>query len=368
MRVRDAVEVLERLVPLRYAEAWDNVGLLVGDREAAVSGVLVTVDYTEAVAAEAIEKGASLVVAYHPPLFAATKRAPHDAPWVHAIRHGVALWSMHTALDVVRGGTNDVLADACGVDGAARRPLRVHAGKDAETKLVTFVPEADLDRVSEALFAAGAGRIGAYSRCSFRTNGTGTFFGHAGTNPAIGERGTLETVSEVRLETVVPAASLARVVAALRAAHPYEEPAFDLVRLAAAPEGLGLGRVGPVAGGPVPREDIVLRVKAALGLEHVLVCGPRGGQAACVAVAAGAGGELLDLAASAGADVFVTGELRHHDALAAARRGMTVVATLHSNSERNAVRAFAARLAAEPALAAVPVLTSEADRDPFGFA
>lgn len=362
MRVRELVDVLERLAPLRYAESWDNVGLLVGDREAEVGRVLVTVDYSAAVAEEAQATGASLVVSYHPPIFGGVKRVPHDAPWADAIRRGIALYSMHTALDVVRGGTNDVLADVCGVSAERRRPLRDFAGKDASMKLVTFVPVADVERVSEALFAAGAGRIGAYSRCSFRSSGTGTFFGEEGTKPVVGEAGKLETAEEVRLETVVPAARLTAIVEALRASHPYEEPAFDLVRLAAPPEGVGLGRVGPLAA-PVPRRALVEQVKRELGLAHVLVAGPLDADASCVAVAAGAGGELLGDALAARADVFVTGELRHHDALRAAARGTTVIAALHSNSERRAVRAFAKTLA--EAASGVDVTASVADADPF---
>lgn len=361
MRLSSILPILDTLAPLRFAESWDNVGLLVGDPSADVARVLVTVDYTDAVAAETRATGANLVVAYHPPMFSAVKRVPHDAPWAEAVRDRVALYSMHTALDVAPEGTNDFLADVCGIEPGGRRPLRAFAGKDGELKLVTFVPEADLDRVSQALFDAGAGRIGAYTHCSFRSPGMGTFFGEAGTNPTVGQSGKLETAPEMRLETVVPVGRVSAVVAALRASHSYEEPAFDLVRLASAPEGVGLGRVGRIA--PCSRADLVARVKSGLGLEHVLVAGPMVGKAERVAVAAGAGGELGEDAVKAGADVFVTGELRHHDALALARRGVMVVAALHSNSERAAVRAFSERLAKN--LSGVEVRASERDADPF---
>jgi len=270
MRLREVIDVLEDLAPTRYAESWDNVGLLVGDPEADVRDVLVTVDYTAAVAAEAKERGASLVVSYHPPLFAAVKRVPHDALWAEAVRLGIALYSPHTALDVARAGTNDFLADACGVSIAERRPLRPYVAKSG------------------------------------------------------GPRGASS----------------------------------------AEPDGIGLGRIGPIAA--VSRAELIARVKDALGLSYVLVAGDRERQATRVAVAAGAGGELLDDAVRAGADVFVTGETRHHDALAAARRGVTVVATLHSNSERAAVRAYAARLAAR--VPGVNVSASVADADPFTVA
>jgi len=375
MHLDDLLPILDSLAPLRFAEDWDNVGLLVGDPAAAISRVLVTVDFTRAVADEAATFGAELVVAYHPPMFAAVKRVPHDALWAEAIRKGIALYSMHTALDVAEGGTNDVLADACGVDTASRKALRPYQGKDAVYKLVTFVPESDVERVSHALFEAGAGRIGNYTQCSFRARGTGTFFGEHGTNPAVGSSGQFERTSEIRLETVVPADKAASVVKALRATHPYEEPAFDLIHLASAveTEGVGLGRVGNVAS--CTADDLVARVKSKLGLARVLVARAHGksGQRderekiiSRVAVAAGAGGALLEDARRARADAFVTGELRHHDALEATRRGMLVVAALHSNSERAAVRVFAERLQAHlSGLSGITVRASDADADPF---
>src|SRR6185295_13011228 len=165
MKLRDIVTALEELAPLRYAESWDNVGLLVGDPSADVKRVLVTVDYTRDVADEAASSKAELVVAYHPPMFAAVKRVPHDALWAEAARRGTALYSPHTALDVAKDGTNDWLADACGVSADERRALRPHAQKDAHYKLVTFVPADAVEKVSAALFDAGAGRIGAYTHC-----------------------------------------------------------------------------------------------------------------------------------------------------------------------------------------------------------
>lgn len=361
-RLSDILLVLDDLAPLRHAESWDNVGLLTGDPAASISRVLVTVDYTPAVAEEARVAGAELVVSYHPPLFAAVKRIPHDALWADAVRRGVALYSPHTALDVVRGGTNDFLADACGMS-LERRPVRASAPKDAAYKLVTFVPADAVEKVSAAVFDAGAGRIGAYSRCSFRTSGAGTFFGEEGAAPVVGAAGRLEEVVETRLETVVPLGKVDAVVAALRGAHPYEEPAFDLLRLAAPPSAAapGLGRIGGVD--PIEVRALVARLKDALSLAHVLVAGPMDGTVSRVAVAAGAGGDLLGEAISAGAEVFVTGEVRHHDALAAARRGVTVVAALHSNSERAAVRAYATILAER--LPAVDVRAASRDVDPF---
>jgi putative NIF3 family GTP cyclohydrolase 1 type 2 len=179
----------------------------------------------------------------------------------------------------------------------------------------------------------------------------------------VGQAGKLEEAPELRLETVVPVSRVPDVVRALRASHPYEEPAFDLVRLAPAPSAVGFGRVGKVT--PAPVRALVDRVKAALGAGNVLVAGPLDRTASRAAVCAGSGGDLLHDAAAAGAELFVTGELRHHDALAAAALGLTVVCTLHSTSERKALVALEKRLT--EALSGVKVARSEVDREPFAF-
>jgi dinuclear metal center YbgI/SA1388 family protein len=362
MRVADLVGAMETIAPTRFAAPWDNVGLLVGDAEGPVSRVLLTIDCTREVLREARAGGCEAVVSYHPPLFAAQKRFVAGSVAFEAARAGVALFSPHTALDVAEGGTNDVLADALGM--TERAPLRTVDAADTELKLVTFVPAEHVEAVSRALFAAGAGRIGDYTSCSFRTTGTGTFFGGEGTHPVVGEAGRLEQVPELRLETLVPVGRTQAVVDALRAAHPYEEPAFDLVRLAPGPARRGYGRVGAVA--PVLGTALVDRVKAALGVEQVLVAGPVERVVTRAAVCAGSGAELMEDAIAVGAGLFLTGELKHHDALRAVEAGLAVVCTRHSTSERVALVALERRLS--EMLPGVTVTRSGQDRDPFSFA
>ena len=352
-KVRDITAALEAFAPLYLAESWDNVGLLVGDQEAAVDNVLLCIDYTREVAEEA--KDCELVVAYHPPIFSGVKRLLAGSLVFGAIARGTALYSPHTALDAAKGGTNDVLAAAAGLLDVT--PLKPHVGAEM-LKLVTFVPEEALDKVSAALFEAGAGRIGQYSECSFRTAGTGTFFGDETTSPAVGKKGRRERSAEIKLETIVPTKAAAKVMTALLASHPYETPAFDLVRLQAVPDAsLGQGRLGRTNGS---RLDVIETVKRELGLSHVLVAGDTVGKAKRVAVAAGAGAGLLDDAIAQKADVFVTGELKHHDALRANARGVTVIMTLHTNSERKALSSLVKII---PCAARV----STRDRDPFAF-
>jgi dinuclear metal center YbgI/SA1388 family protein len=254
MLLRDVLPVLDAMAPLRWAEPWDNVGLLTGDPSSAVTRALLAIDLTHAVMDEALRERCELVVAYHPALFAAIKRVHHESVIYRAIRAGVAVYSPHTALDVAPGGTNDLLADALDLQG--RAPLKVTA-------------------------------------------------------PA---------------------------------------------------EGQGIGRVGTLPAG-TDRRAIVAQVKRALGVGALLVAGEGEGPAARAAVCAGAGRGLLDDAIAQKVDVYLTGELPHHDALRAASAGMTVVCALHSNSERATLRRLKGRIEADaPGL---QVTLSEADRDPF---
>lgn len=359
MKLQQALDVLEQIAPTRLAQSWDNVGLLVGDPAQDVSAAILTIDYTPAVASEAVEKGCDLIVAYHPPIFQPLRRLAAPSPVFDAIRRGVAIYSPHTALDAAPGGTNDVLADALGLSD--RQPLRSTSTGAMHYKLVTFVPADAVEKVSAAIFAAGAGQIGNYSSCSFRIAGTGTFFGQQGTSPAVGQAGRLERVEEIRLETIVPVGAVEAVVRALKQSHPYEEPAFDLNMLASPPTGLGMGRIGIMP--PTPRPVIFERIRCQLEIDHLLIAGPIEGQITRAAVCAGAGGEYLDDAISQKAELYLTGEIRHHDALRTAREGMTVVCTLHSNSERIAMKRLATEISRR--LPGLKLHLSQQDRDPF---
>jgi dinuclear metal center YbgI/SA1388 family protein len=359
----DVCHVLAATAPLDVAEEWDNVGLLIGDEAAPVGGLLLTIDLTEPVLAEATAAGADMVMAYHPPIFRPISRLTSSAAPVAlaAARAGVAVYSMHTALDAAVGGTNDVLAGALGVE--ALRPL-VPAGGADDCKVVVFVPAADVGGVSAAAFAAGAGRIGDYTECSFAAAGTGAFRGGAAAHPTVGRPGRAERTAELRLEVIAPRAKAAAVVEAIRAAHSYETPAIDVYRLEPLATGTGLGRIGELAR-PVTMKTFLARVKRAVGVPRVQVAGPAVGRVRRVAVGAGSCGDLWADAARGRADVFVTGEMRHHDALAAARASLAVVCVGHSHSERLALRAVARRLRRE--LPGLKIRISRKDRDPFAI-
>lgn len=374
--VRDVVTELDRLAPTSLAEPWDNVGLLVGDPDAEITHVLLTIDLTPAVLEEAVAERCGLIVAYHPPLFDPVKRLLAGDLAFDAARRGVAIYSPHTALDAAAGGTNDTLAAALGLTDL--RPLRLQhrpLPPPRFVKLVTYVPAEAVAAVADAIFRAGAGHIGNYSHCSFRAAGTGTFLGHEGTNPTVGQPGKLEEAPELRWETIVPADRLPQAVAALRLAHPYEEPAFDLIPLldpgavpsAEAAGQLGLGRVGKVPM-PVTVGDLVGRLKASLGMSNLIVGRTPGGLSTAVetvAICAGAGRSLVPDVLASGAQVYLTGELPHHDVLKLLRAGVCPLLTLHSNSERPALGPLGAQL--EARLPGLTALLSEVDADPLEF-
>lgn len=369
MRLHEVITHLRTLAPESLADNWDKVGLQVGDGDQAVRRGLLCIDLTEPVLDEAIAQGMDLIVAYHPPIFEAltalTTGQVKQRIIYRAARAGIAIYSPHTALDAAEGGVNDWLAG--GVGAGAVRPIRP-AGRAgaAAFKLVVFVPPEHGDRLREALSGAGAGRIGNYRQCSFSAVGEGTFLGEANSRPTIGKRGRLERVVELRMEMVCPAAKVGEVIAALRRTHPYEEPAFDLQRLEAVPSRggtvVGQGRIVAL-NKPVTLTTLANRVKKHLGVKRVAVgsAKPRASFVGTVGLCAGAGGSLL---AEAGAiDAFITGEMRHHEVLAAVAGGVSVILAGHTQTERPYLPIYRARLAGATGKA-ISWRVSRADRAP----
>ena len=342
--IADVVNFLKQFAPPQLAASWDNVGLLLGDDSAPVERVLTCLTVTPESAAEAIDERAQLIVSHHPILFRATQRlttaTPEGRMLLSLARAGVAVYSPHTAFDNATGGINDVLAERLQLTHV--QPLRQQDAQ-GQCKVVIFVPDADLQRVSDAIFAAGAGHIGEYRECSFRLAGTGTFFGGDATNPTVGQKGRREEVSEWRLEAICPEADVERVIQAMRKAHSYEEPAFDVYLLRPERDRIGQGRIG-ILPQPTTLEDFARTVKTVLKAGHVQVVGAAGRKALKVALACGAAGEFLTDAVRQAADVFLTGEARFHDCLAAQARGIGLVLPGHYATERCGVETLAGLL------------------------
>ena len=363
--LQEVISALERRYDPAWAEPWDAVGLVVGDPAAPVRRVLLAVDPVAAVVTEALAAGADLLVTHHPLLLTPVHGVPATTAkgqLVHRlIRAGVALYVAHTNADVADPGVSDALAAVFGLQEV--RPLR-RLDADPLDKLVTFVPHADADRVIDALAAAGAGAIGDYARCAWTTTGTGTFLPGDGAAPAIGEPGRIEVVPETRLEMVAPRAARHAVLAALRAAHPYEEPAYDVFQLAGLPGRRGLGRVGEL---PVAATLAEFTVAAARALPPtawgVRAAGDPTRTIRRVAVCGGAGGDLVGAAAQAGADVLLTADLRHHPASEAVEEGgIALLDAAHWATEAPWLAAAAQQLRSDLAdTVAVTVSTTKTD-------
>ncbi|BCN69409.1 Nif3-like dinuclear metal center hexameric protein [Prescottella equi] len=319
----DVIGALETAYPPALAESWDSVGLVAGDPADEVRKVVVAVDATAAVVDEALASGAQLLLVHHPLLLRGVDtvgaHTPKGALLHRLIRGGCALYSAHTNADRADPGVSDALAGALGL--VATRPL-VPIPDTATDKWVVMVPTTDTVRVREALFAAGAGELGDYRECSWTVTGDGQFRPLPGAAPTLGVVGEVEAVREDRVEVIAPRRSRARILAALRAAHPYEEPAFDVFETADFPGSRGLGRIGELPEPQTLREFTAL-VAAALPRTEwgVRAAGDPDRVVRTVAVCGGSGDSLLDTVSGLGADVYVTADLRHHPADEHLRRG-----------------------------------------------
>ena len=360
--VGDALAPLRALAPERLAEAWDKVGLALGDEAWPAPRAMLCIDLTQAVLREAIAARVGLLVCYHPPLFHPLDRLvagePRGALLLEAARRTIALYSPHTALDAAVAGLNDWLADALGAGRCS--PIVPSPEPDAQLrKVVSFVPTPQAQAVRRAMSDAGAGHIGNYQECSYNLPGFGTFRPLDGARPAIGVVGELETVDEVRIEMVCPAAAVPDVVRAMRSAHPYEEPAFDILPLLPDPSPPDRGQPRPGQGRfvelrrPASLGALVRRIKRWLALPRVELALPEAwgplAQATRrpvrrIALCAGAGHSVLVKASDA--ELLITGEMRHHDVLALRARGQAVLLAGHTQTERPFLPELAERLAA----------------------
>lgn len=315
VRLADVIDVLDDAYPPALAAEWDSVGLVCGDPSESVESVTIAVDATSEVVAEVPDRG--LLLAHHPLLLRGVDTVSTDSvkgALLHRlIRSGSALFTAHTNADAASPGVSDAMAVALGLTvEAVLSPVADGARLD---KWVVFVPVEGADAVRAALFGAGAGQIGDYSQCSWTASGTGQFLPHQGATPVIGTVGALERVAEDRIEVLAPARLRAEVLAALRGAHPYEEPAFDVFALAALPSAVGIGRICTLAD-PESLSAFVSRVAAGLPATSwgVRAAGDPDAPVSRVAVCGGAGDALLDDVAAAGVDAYVTADLRHHPA------------------------------------------------------
>ncbi len=366
-RLSDVLGLLHRLCPPCLAEDWDNVGLQVGDPGQLVDKILVCLDAEDLAVQTAISQGAQLIIAHHPLIFRPLKRlSPTDSTGqvlFSAIQNNIAIASAHTNLDRAADGLNDWLAATLELSDLT--PLEKPA-TDTFAKIVVYVPEGHETAIMEALFAAGAGSIGDYDRCSFRVAGTGSFRGADTTDPFIGTPGVFEETREYRVESIIPRALLAKAIERLVKAHPYEDVAYDIIPLANVQNRVGLGRIGHLAA-PVALKDFASRVKDMLGSNSLRMVGCPDQKISKVAVCGGSGMCIYNDAVRQGADCLVTGDIKFHEAQRARNDGVALVDAGHFPTEHIMINQLSKRLRRlfEQRELTIEVIEMTAEQDPF---
>ena len=326
--------ILDELAPRRLAESWDNVGLLVGDNKQKINRVMVCLDVPEWVVEEAIEKDVDMIVSHHPMIFNGIKRVNSDTATgrklLSLIKNNVALYCLHTNYDIVAGGLNDIFARELGFLNSS---VIEETYREKVFKLVVYVPSGHEDKIMNAMCSAGAGYIGKYSCCTYRVKGIGTFQPLAGAKPFIGTDGSLESVEEFRVETIVPEKLMNKVIKEMLKAHPYEEAAYDIYETRNESQVMGLGRIVELEN-ETTLSTYADNVKTLLGANHIRFAGDPNRTIKKVALLNGSGNKFINDARFAGADVLVTGDMQYHGILDALEMGLCVIDAGHYATEK----------------------------------
>jgi dinuclear metal center YbgI/SA1388 family protein len=312
MKLKDICSYLDNVIPISFQESYDNSGLQVGNPENKINSALISFDVTEEVMDEAITKNCSLIITHHPLIFNPIKKLTGktyvERVLIKAIRHETAIYSAHTNLDILKEGVSRKMAEKLKLQNIkVLSPLKNHL-----LKLVTFVPEASFEKVREAVFEAGAGVTGNYDKCSFCLPGTGSFRGGENSNPFVGEKGKMHLEKEIRFETIMVSHLKDQVIRALLDTHPYEEPVYDIYILGNEYNEAGLGCVGELPE-PMEEEMFLKFLSDKFNAEGVRYSKLTGKKIRKAALCGGAGITLLDDAVKAGADVFVTSDIKYHN-------------------------------------------------------
>lgn len=319
MQVKDFVQLFEEFAPLNLQESYDNSGLLIGSYTTAVTSVLVTIDITELVVEEAIENNCNLIIAHHPLIFKGIKRIIGEDETqrciVKLIQNNIAVYAAHTNFDNIIDGVNSKIADKLNLIN--RKVLL--ASKNQLIKLITYAPILHAPSIREAIFKAGAGSIGNYDACSFNTEGIGTFRANDMSQPFVGEQGKMHSEPELRIEVILPAFLQTKAIEALISAHPYEEPAFDIIALKNTDNRLGAGLIGEL---PIEMDEMELlkTLKAKFNCNTIRHTNFTGKKIKKVALCGGSGSFLLSKAIQAGADMFISGDFKYHEFFEAENR------------------------------------------------
>ncbi len=370
MKVIDVVHILEELAPLSYSEDFDNTGLLVGDANETVSGILVTLDTLEDVVDEAVEQNCNLIVSFHPILFKGLKKITGktyvERVVLKAIKHNIAIFAIHTALDNAWNGVNAMMCEK--LDLINRNILIPQSG--TINKLVTFVPSENAAAVREALFAAGAGNIGNYSHCSFNQSGMGSFKGNEDSNPERGKKGETHFEAEVQIGVTFQKHLQSRVLQALFESHPYEEVAYEITTLNNPNQHIGMGMTGELEK-EMSEADFLKHIKKTFKSGCVRHSALLGNPIKKVAVLGGSGSFAIEAAKIAGVDAFITADLKYHDFFTA-ENSLLLADVGHYESEQFTKELLVAHLSKKisnfaPALSAGRIILSQVNTNPISY-
>jgi len=312
MIVQDVINHLEELAPLAYAEDFDNVGLLVGDKQSMVTGILVTLDTIEAVVEEAIDSKCNLIVSFHPIIFKGLKKLTGktyvERVVMKAIKNDIAIYAIHTALDNALQGVNDMICNQ--LDLKNKRILIPQT--ETIKKLTTYVPKEEANMLREALFKVGAGKIGNYSHCSFNSDGIGTFNGNENSNPTIGKKGVTHEENETKLTIIFAKHLESKILKTLFQTHSYEEVAYEITTIENENQNIGMGMIGEL-NKPMDEVSFLDFLKTKMKTKAIRHTALLGKPIKKVAVLGGSGSFAIDEAKASGADIYVTADLKYHD-------------------------------------------------------
>lgn len=353
---------MEQWAPKHLAYDWDNVGLQIGSEQQKTSKVLTSLDVTEKVVDEAIDKGANLIIAHHPLLFKATKQINIDE-WKGKIiqkilKNDISVYVTHTNFDIANGGMNDILCERLSI----QNPKIIEKTYSEKLfKLIVYVPEEDVDKVHQALGDAGAGHIGNYSHCAFKSAGVGTFKPEEGANPHIGEINDQTFVNEFKLEMILRESEISKIITVLKNVHPYEEVAYDLIQLDNNGSELGLGRVGNLEKS-MSLQSLLSKVKKLFNPKQLRYVGDLNKEINKVAIIAGSGEKYIKKVVKKGADVFITGDVTFHKAQEAKELGLAIIDPGHYVEEviKESIQHYLREY-----FPSLTILSSSANTDPF---
>ena len=363
MKISDILQFLETIAPPRLQESYDNAGLLVGDKEKKCSGILISLDVTEEIIEEAAQKNCNLIVAHHPVIFRGIKKLTGnnfvERTVILAIKKEIAIYAIHTNLDNVLHGVNKKIAEKLNLQNC-----KILQPKDGTLKkLVTFAPSKNAAEVRDALFDAGAGAIGNYNECSFNLEGKGTFKPLEGSDPFTGKIGERHLEEEVRIEVIFPEYFQHQLINSLKKAHPYEEVAYDIYSLSNVRDDVGSGLIGELEESTATKQFLNI-LKEQFGVPAIKHTKIVKNEIKKVALCGGAGFFLLSKAISAGADIFITSDIKYHEYFDADNR-ILLADIGHYESEQ-----FTIELIAEILQKKIPnfaVLKTEINTNPVSY-